>query len=142
VTFPATRRDVLIALGAAAAGLVPGSPARAAPITTEQFIQVSARLLGVPGATLDRGAAARLLSAFLAIGEEDGLSLLAADTSVNTGTVADDIVAAWYSGLVQTAHGVSVATFTDAHVWSALDYSKPFGSCGGATGYWARPPET
>jgi hypothetical protein len=143
VTSCATRRDLLIGLGVAAAGgVVPGSPAHTAPITVEQFRQLSARLMGVPLGNLDRDAAARLLNAFLANGLETSLALLAADTAVNTGTVADDIVAAWYSGVFQTPRGEVVATFTDALMWSALDYTKPFGFCGGAMGYWALPPQT
>jgi hypothetical protein len=34
-----------------------------------------------------------------------------------------------------------VADFTGALVWQALTFTKPFGECGGETGYWADPPE-
>jgi hypothetical protein len=33
-----------------------------------------------------------------------------------------------------------VATFTDALVWNALTFTKPWAECGGETGYWANPP--
>jgi Membrane bound FAD containing D-sorbitol dehydrogenase len=54
--------------------------------------------------------------------------------------VADDIVAAWYSGTYDTPAGPAVAGFTDALLWNALDFTKPPGFCGGETGYWADPP--
>jgi hypothetical protein len=46
----------------------------------------------------------------------------------------------WYSGIYPTSAGDALATYTNAQLWSALDYTKPFGSCGGETGYWAEPP--
>jgi hypothetical protein len=35
-----------------------------------------------------------------------------------------------------------VVDFTQALVWNALTFTKPWGECGGETGYWADPPET
>ena len=49
--------------------------------------------------------------------------------------IANDLVAAWYSGMVDG----KVVLYTDALVWSAMTYSKPMGICGGVTGYWAEP---
>ena len=34
-----------------------------------------------------------------------------------------------------------MSDFNGALVWNALAFTKPFGDCGGATGYWADPPE-
>ena len=55
------------------------------------------------------------------------------------------LMAAWYSGVFDTmADGKptqKVATFTEALVWDAMTYSKPFAECGGETGYWSDPPE-
>ena len=56
---------------------------------------------------------------------------------MTTGTVADDVVAAWYSGSYATAAGPAVAGYTDALLWQALSFTKPPGYCGGETGYWA-----
>ena len=49
--------------------------------------------------------------------------------------VANELVAAWYSGMVDG----KVVLYTDALVWTAMAYSKPMGICGGVTGYWADP---
>jgi hypothetical protein len=54
--------------------------------------------------------------------------------------IANQLVAAWYSGVVTTDHGPQLVLYTDALVWKAMTYSKPMGVCGGATGYWANPP--
>jgi hypothetical protein len=55
--------------------------------------------------------------------------------------LANDLVAAWYSGLVGAGKNAKLVLYADAYVWSAMTFSKPMGVCGGVTGYWARPPE-
>ena len=57
-----------------------------------------------------------------------------------SGALADDIVAAGYSGAYQTAAGLADFNLTHALVWRALDFTKPPGLCGGPTGYWADAP--
>ena len=49
---------------------------------------------------------------------------------------------AWYSGLYERNGAPAVGDFEGALVWSALTFSKPWGECGGETGYWADPPES
>ena len=61
--------------------------------------------------------------------------------SHNSWAVSEDVVAAWYSGICDTDRGETLVAFTGALLWNALDYTKPFGSCGGETGYWAEPPQ-
>lgn len=120
-----------------------GLGARAqAPITVEQFRSLSARLTGAALSDLDVGVARTLLDGFIANGRGPGLALLTSDPNVSTGTVANDIVAAWYSGVHDTPQGEALATFNDALVWNALDFTKPFGTCGGETGYWSEPPQS
>jgi hypothetical protein len=109
-------------------------------VTVDRFLAMSSRLTGVAVADLDSTMAAKLLSGFVSMGLGPGLNLLADDAKVSTGTVADDIVAAWYSGLYETETGPALAGFTEALLWNALDFTKPPGSCGGETGYWADPP--
>jgi len=111
-------------------------------ISLDDFLKVSARLTEADAADLDPGAAKTILDGLVSIGRGPGLMLLSEDPDVAAGTVADDIVAAWYSGVCDTDRGEALATFTGALVWSALDYTKPFGSCGGETGYWAEPPQS
>jgi hypothetical protein len=61
-------------------------------------------------------------------------------SGVEHGAVADDIVAAWYSGTYEISGGLAVAGFIDALLWNTLDFTKPPGECGDETGYWADPP--
>ena len=56
-------------------------------------------------------------------------------------SVANDLVAAWYSGIVTDGTRQSLVLYTDAYVWTAMTFSKPMGVCGGPTGYWADPPQ-
>jgi hypothetical protein len=140
---PLISRRSLVVGGASAAALVAGSPLRAGAqetVTVEQFRALSARLSGAALADLDATMAGKLLDGFVSMGRGPALALLAADPQVTTGTVADDVVAAWYTGTYDTPAGPAVAGFTDALLWNAVDFTKPPGWCGGATGYWADPP--
>ena len=135
-----TRRQLLFATAAAAcvAGVAGPIPLRAeAAMTAEVFLALSRSLTG--RADLDDGVGAALLEGFVATGRGAALAGLAAggETAANH-PLANAVVAAWYSGLAPD--GKSVATFDQALLWSALSFTKPFGSCGGATGYWADPP--
>jgi hypothetical protein len=139
---PITRRSLVVG-GASAAVLAAGSPRPAGAqgtVTVDQFRALSGRLTGAAVADLDATIAGKLLDGFVSMGRGPALALLAADPGVNTGTVADDIVAAWYSGTYDTPAGPAVAGFTEALLWNGLDFTKPPGFCGGETGYWADPP--
>jgi hypothetical protein len=137
-----TRRRLVIG-GTSAAALAAGFtlPAGAQEtVTVDQFRALSARLTGAAESNLDATLAGKLLDGFVSMGRGPGLALLVADPGVSTGTLADDIVAAWYSGSYATPAGPAVAGFTDALLWNTLDFTKPPGFCGGETGYWADPP--
>jgi hypothetical protein len=136
------RRDVLLAALAAAvaAGLPPGSWA-AAPMDVDGFLALSERLTRSSG--LDAGIAKTLLGGFLATGQGPGLAALAEGGTAAQGqaALADALVAAWYSGVYDSGHGQAVADFDGALLWTALSFTKPFAQYGGATGYWADPPQ-
>jgi hypothetical protein len=139
---PITRRSVLIC-GTSAAALAGGLPLLSGAeetVTLDQFRTLSARLTGAAVSDLDAGMARKLLGALLAMGRGPALAALAADPAPSTGPMANEIVAAWYSGTYKTPPGLAVAGFTDALLWKALDFTKPPGECGGETGYWANPP--
>ncbi len=91
---------------------------------------------------LDATAAGRLLDGFVSVGRGPDLAALAADPGTSVGTLADDIVAAWYSGLYNTSTGLATLDLPKALLWDALDFTKPPGLCGGATGYWADAPHS
>lgn len=143
-----SRRDALRSGTSAAALLLLGgltvahspAPAAAAP-TPEQFIAMSRTLTGQP--SLDSGMAQTILDAFMAAGQGDELARLIADPDParSQAKIADAVVAAWYSGLSPLPGARQVTGFNEALVWDALSYTKPWGSCGGETGYWGEPPD-
>jgi|HubBroStandDraft_6_1064221.scaffolds.fasta_scaffold221804_2 hypothetical protein len=50
------------------------------------------------------------------------------------------ILADWYSGTYDAASGTVTQTWTGALAWKACTFTKPPATCGGPTGYWAKPP--
>jgi len=109
------------------------------------FGNASAALTGAPS---DGDAAARLMRAFATPGRRAPLRALmalvastpeagldAAIAAHKLDKIANDLVSAWYSGVVDG----KVILYTEALVWSAMTFSKPMGVCGGVTGYWAKP---
>ena len=147
MSFTISRRQILLAtVGAASLALGAGAPAPslAAPplVTTEQFLALSKSLTAA--ADLAPGVAATLLQGFLATGHGATLAGLAAgggEADPAAHDLANEIVAAWYSGLHDDGKGEAVAAFDGALLWHALAFTKPFASCGGETGYWADPPQ-
>jgi len=140
-----TRRDAILnslaaAIAAAGSAGFPASLFAQAEVTAEQFLQLSERLTGA--GDLDQDVARILLGGFLATGHGPELLSIATAGQSSPSPLCDAIVAAWYSGLYDTGHGTAVSDFNGALVWNALSFTKPFGSCGGAVGYWADPPET
>jgi hypothetical protein len=140
------RRDFLAGLAAAiaAAGTAgfPASLFAASSIRVDQFVALSKTL--TQAASLDADVARTLLGAFIATGHEVDLAALIADPSsgaAKNATLANAIVAAWYSGVCNTANGQAVATFDGALMWNAMTFTKPFGICGGDTGYWSDAPK-
>jgi hypothetical protein len=140
---PTISRRSLILGGASAATTVAVGirlPAGAREtITVDQFRALSARLTGVT--ELDATTAGKLLDGFISMGRGPDLARLAADPGVSGGTLADGIVAAWYSGDYDTRTGLVSFGLTNALLWNALDFTKPPGLCGGETGYWADAPQ-
>jgi hypothetical protein len=135
-----SRRSMILG-GTSAATLALGFPLRSAArelITLDEFLALSSRLTGAPN--LDVTAASKLLDGFMSIGRSAELAELVA-SGASGGALADEIVAAWYSGSYVTSAGPAAFNLPDALVWRALDFTKPPGLCGGATGYWAAPPQ-
>ncbi|HSA66447.1 MAG TPA: sugar dehydrogenase complex small subunit, partial [Methyloceanibacter sp.] len=123
--MPNISRRGLILGSASAATLALAFPrpacARGA-ITVEQFRALSARLT------------------VLSMGRGADIARLAAAPGASAGPLATEIVAAWYSGNYRTATGLTSIGLPNALLWDALDFTKPPGFCGGATGYWADAP--
>lgn len=137
-----TRRALLLAgFSAAALGGVTLPGASEEALTLDQFRALSARLMQMGVADLDPGTAKTLLTGLVQAGQGPALAALLRDPTASGHPAGENLVTAWYSGVYETGRGEAVATFTDALVWNALDFTKPFASCGGETGYWAEPPQ-
>lgn len=141
---PVTRRGaVLGAIGVATAfGAWPPAPVLAdagAPPTLARFLALSQALTGARN--LDEGMGRAILAGLLAEGRAEELRRLAADPAGQLGgALAGEIIAAWYSGVFRDGSGATVADLNGALLWDALGFTKPWGTCGGETGYWSEPP--
>jgi hypothetical protein len=55
--------------------------------------------------------------------------------------LAEQLIAAWYTGIVGDGEAARVITYIDAFVWYAVGYTKPPSTCDTDFGAWAvRPP--
>ena len=151
-----TRRELLRGLTAlAAAGWLPQGIAQSAggvAPSAAQFAGMSAAITGYGFA--DRSVADAMLRALReAVGAENlaRLANLATATppaqldgalkAAKLESVAETVVAALYSGVVETPRGPRVISYTQALVWQACAWTKPNAYCGGQTNYWATAPE-
>jgi len=150
------RRTLLQALSGAGALALAGPAASAlAPsgsaLTAAQFGTLSAALTGYP--VPDAATVGKMMKAFATPARRASLAALAGVVAGTPAaeldavlrarqldTVANDLVSAWYSGIVTNGTRQQLVLYTSAFVWTAMTYSKPMGVCGGATGYWANPP--
>lgn len=152
-----SRRALLRAASGASALALAGRAlpafAQSAPaVTTAQFAATTAALTGYPApgnataarmlrafATPERRAPLAALAKLVAATPASGLDAAIAQAGLDP--VANDLVAAWYSGVVTQGNTQTLVLYTDALMWTAMTFSKPMGVCGGATGYWAQPPQ-
>lgn len=147
------RRTVLQSLVAATLVAIgpPAGAAAKAGNSAAAFAAATAALTGYPAtgtgdtakmlaafATPERRAALARLEALIAATPAAGLD--AALRAQGLDTVAHDLVAAWYSGVVTQGQQQKLVIYADAFVWTAMSFTKPMGVCGGVTGYWADPP--
>jgi hypothetical protein len=127
-------------------------PAADAAMPLEKFAVLSATLTGYPAA--DPSVTARLFAAFATPARRASLERLATvvlttpDAQLDAAlraqgldALANELVAAWYSGVVKNGDSEQLVLYTDAYVWNAMTFSKPMGLCGGAFGYWSKPPQ-
>ena len=147
------RRTLLQALSGLAAGaLAPLALAQSAStLTAAQFGKLSAALTGYPEADADT--VGKMMRAFATPARRASLATLvqvvattpppeldATLKSRKLDGIANDLVAAWYSGVVTNGSKSQLVLYADALMWTAMTYTKPMGVCGGVTGYWADPP--
>jgi len=150
------RRQLLRALaGASALGLGGGSlAATGTPAVTaaqREWSALASGLTGFPPPSAD--VAAKMYRAFATPARRAQLAALARvvaatppaelDAALQASSLtalADELTAAWFSGIVNGPKGQQVVLYLDAYVWTAMTFSKPMGQCGGALGYWSTPP--
>lgn len=128
-------------------------------ITLEEFLQFSSLLTGVEN--LDPALGQVYLQALLAGGGEgpglaevfsaasSGSGQLPGDIDVLSetgffaqegfGSLADQIITMWYTGVYMDGEEPRVATFVDALAWKVLHFTKPPTICG-EFGFWSREP--
>ena len=146
-----TRREMLQGLAAlAASGWMPPALAQAA-MSAAQFSALSMAVAG--NAYSDPKVASAMLRALTQAVGGDKLARLAkiasstppaqldaAIASAGLGAPAETVVAALFSGIVDTPRGPRVISYDQALVWQALPWTKPNAFCGGETNYWASAP--
>jgi len=154
----ADRRKLLHALASLSAlsltysvGAAPGSAGDAA-LAVDKFAALSATLTGYPAA--EPSITAKVFEAFATPARGASLERLATlvaatpDTQLDAelraqglDALANELIAAWYSGVVRNGDSKQLVLYTDAYIWNAMTFSKPMGLCGGAFGYWSKPPQ-
>jgi hypothetical protein len=91
-----------------------------------------------PGETLQE---LTRLAAVVKANPGDGMDQAIADAHLES--MANAVVAAFYSGEMPGPAGEKVLSYLDALVWQAVEsFTKPPSVCGGAFGYWADPPQS
>lgn len=133
-----THRRALIVSGLATAAL-PAVAGETASVTAQDLLRLSASLVQRPPEQLDADVAGRILQHYRARGLSARLARLQVEPDSDP-ALAAELVAAWYTGVCQTASGPQVVAFTEALVWTCAGFLHPSGFCGGATQYWAAPP--
>lgn len=134
-----TRRQMLALGSGTALALLLGQAVRAStPLTVDDFAVLSARLLDKDVDLLEGEHVSAYYENLVDQGEAD--ALVALIEGGENPSLEQRILTQWYTGLQQTRGGEQVVTYTDAQLWQALDYTKPMGWCGGATGYWGDAP--
>ncbi len=100
------------------------------PVAANALLRALTSAVGTPTLTRIADLAARTPPA----------QLSAALASAGLDKPAGGIVAALYSGVVETARGPVVVTYVDALAWQAVPWTKPNAICGGITNYWSTAP--
>lgn len=131
-----------LAFGCIAPGALPFA-AVAQPIQREitlpEFRNLSRKLTDVHDLNFEM--AIKILDSLIASGHRSGLVSLIDEPDADDNKLANQIVADWYSGTIETPTGRQTISFKGALVWNAISpFTKPRGDCGGKVGYWSLPP--
>jgi hypothetical protein len=112
--------------------------AQTAPATigVTEFLVLSSRLTGKTG--LDP----KIAKAYLSAQPADQLRRLAglAYGRQSHPNLEREIILLWYTGTYKVGKESRLAGYREALMWKVMGTPAP-GTCGGAFGFWARPPE-
>ncbi len=136
------RKMLLVGMATAGTATVPSGLFAQVGFSLQDFLQLSSLLTGLPVSALNPNFARFIYAAYSERGVLDELAQLAADPAPESlpSRAADELVAAWYSGVVQTMAGPVMGNYHSALLWSTPGL-HPAGVCGGYTGYWSEPPQ-
>ncbi|SEK45753.1 Membrane bound FAD containing D-sorbitol dehydrogenase [Roseovarius nanhaiticus] len=134
-----TRRSLLCAASSLPVLALAQWPARAlaAEFDVGAFLRLSQELTARDA--LSESIGADLLKAFAATDRAADLAALA--DGAEDDDLANAVVASWYSGISPDPEDTQVASYTEALMWDAMDFTKPQGMCGGGMGYWNDAPD-
>ncbi len=138
------RRTVLIAgLASTVAGLPLAWATAPSSFELADFVQLSAKLTGRTPSSLNNKAANALFAALSTLPSARQLPELAqlpANEAADT-PLGRELLAAWYTGVVQLPTGPQRVAGAAPLAWSAAHFLHAPATCGGATGAWALPPQ-
>lgn len=156
--FALSRRELLAMAGAILAAL--GTPARAAaqaagapafiPISAQAFHDLTLALTGYAPRDPSMVEAFRdafsqeltqleqLYQILVSAPDRDDWPKEIEDAGLSA--LAEQLIAAWYTGIVGAGEAARVITYIDAFVWYAVGYTKPPSTCDTDFGAWALHP--
>lgn len=143
------RRHLLAGLAALAASAIAGPLRAQAP--AQDFAALTRSLTGFAFAdaatasamldALSDAVGANTLRRIASIAAASPPDRLAGDlAAAGLAAQAEIVVAALFTGQVDTPKGPRVIGYDTALVWQALAWTKPNAWCGGETGYWSAKP--
>jgi hypothetical protein len=141
---------ILGALGTRGAALAQSAPASVVPIATGAFHDLTLALTGY--APRDPSMVDAFHDAFaneltqlqqlyeILVAETDRADWPDAIAQAGLAPLAEQLIAAWYTGIVGEGEAARVITYIDAFVWYAVGYTKPPSTCDTDFGAWALRP--
>jgi hypothetical protein len=142
---------ILAAVGTRGAALAQAVPASVVPISTDAFHDLTLALTGY--APRDPSMVDAFHDAFaneltqlqrlydILVREPNRDDWPKAIADAGLAPLAEQLIAAWYTGIAGEGEAARVITYLDAFVWYAVGYTKPPSTCDTDFGAWAvRPP--
>lgn len=142
---------ILAAIGTRSAAFAQSAPAPVAPIASQAFRDLTLALTGY--APRDPSMVDAFHDAFsneltqleqlyrILVAQPDRNDWPEAIEQAGLAPLAEQLIAAWYTGIAGEGDAARVITYLDAVVWYAVGYTKPPSTCDTDFGAWAVRPE-